>query len=751
MGWIWDELVEWILTNMADAFDIITQGFFAFFNLHTEQFFLTFPMLEDLLPIFTGVGWGLTILLASMRLFKNLFSPITDDYEDSVKLAVRFMITIVLVMYSTQIIQWEFDIASVPYQAVAQVFNSNYTDSSTMSSVPWTSLSEQYKTSFGDNTNATLAASWVIIGCLFAIFFNFFKLLLEAAERYVVVCLSFLFSPMIFSTFTTKNTEQVFYTFVKTVFNQLLLMTFNIVFIRGAINAMYNFTSGSGLGTDVSALEVSWSSGTVGNPMTFTIVILAFLIAGQKMDSYMKSIGLDTVYTGGMLDEIRGGVHAAVGLVRTGSSLAMNHQRRQQQSEQRMASGNPNAGDKARSYAKQKARGSADALRNSYNNAKVKRDPSNERAKSALNSSLANRVGNIPTGLVGSFNKNQLSDMAKVAGAVGQLAGFNPLESTADGFKFAVESGAMGEIALSKKPDGEAWVPLRDADGAIIKGTDGEAIGWMRNDSNMNIGMPHHAAGESLPLSGENGLLSNESMEKLGLDSNSDLNAVAMNDGAYRIEDSEGNAIGSLRTSATSLADLNDSVRDEYGNALDYRAMLNNSPLTNRTSDMNEGFVKIGEGQYSSAQSIRDLVDDQLSAKNIPNDSAVVGIERTPNGVNVEFAEGGSVSVSNAELGTLKAKEFNEDIDLEWMGTKEFFGSGYNEYIQSTGNVPVGWSMNSDGGYTITNSSGTNTRAFDGAMNYNVQGETNHIQTVTGDVVCSKYSGEKVGQDIRHI
>ena len=308
MDFAFEALIDFIFGLLGPVLNFFTKGFFAFFNLDTTQFFNIFAPLRDVTGAFKVAGISLVSIIVVLRLFRNFAAPVSDDYEDPVKLIGRALFSYIAIANTYFVMNLEFSLVKTIYKSVTKIFNNaTYKSVTNMTSLDWKKLGEAVVST---ETSDKIVINVVCIIFIFITFKNFFRTLLEAAERYVVISTGVFCSPLACSSLASKGTSKIFHSYIRLIFNELLLMIFNVIFIRSSIYAINTFIDGGG-GQVLNA-----KGDTVGNVCTFFFLLNAFLIVGQKMDAFMRSLGMDIAQTGGrMMDEIsmtaRGGLMSA--------------------------------------------------------------------------------------------------------------------------------------------------------------------------------------------------------------------------------------------------------------------------------------------------------------------------------------------------------------------------------------------------------------------------------------------------------
>ena len=146
---------------------------------------------------------------------------------------------------------------------------------------------------------------------LIMIMIQFIKLVLSVLERYVLLGVLFYTCPLAFSTLASKNTSGIFKSWFKMVFSQFLLMIFGVFFIN-----VFMMTITNGMG---SLYQNSPDNGEM-KYLCFIFALYAWLLIGQKVDSYLNTVGMSAAQSAGnLLGAVTGGVAAIAGAAMIGS------------------------------------------------------------------------------------------------------------------------------------------------------------------------------------------------------------------------------------------------------------------------------------------------------------------------------------------------------------------------------------------------------------------------------------------------
>ena len=280
LSWIFESIVNWVASIVTSIMDAVSGIFLNALGTDMTAMEQYFPFVTEAFSIFQYTAWALLFLITVWQLFRVFGGPVTEA-ENPWLLLVRSAIFAILIGYAKPIFLLVLDIARAPYTALMDA---------TMDPGSFTFAGvEQVLT----NGLSTMVSTITVVGPLLTIIlmislgWNYFKMLLEWVERYVVVGVLCYTSPLAFSMGGSKTTNNVFKGWTRMVGSQLLLLVLNVWFLRA-----FNSTVGQFIGNG-GAL----SSGQ-GSIFLWMFVALAFLKTAQKFDSYLAAMGLNVAQTG---------------------------------------------------------------------------------------------------------------------------------------------------------------------------------------------------------------------------------------------------------------------------------------------------------------------------------------------------------------------------------------------------------------------------------------------------------------------
>lgn len=275
-------------------------------------------------------GYILATVLLVVSLIKFFFAPPGELKDTPVRLFLRYIVTILLIYNSQQIVQIFLDLANqiwTGYIMTDAVWGGKETVSFD-AMLPGSILPSDGQSAAGAVGGAAagvgavapaavsgatvvlalfgvsvpiivpilaaVASIWFLVVFIVAwpLIKGFIMFYIEIVERYLVVMLLFLFSGAVMATFVSKDTQRIVKSYFSMLASQLFLLLVNGIFMS--------------VFTDI-LLAGGWTSSVPQYVFGIT-----FLKVAQRLDSYMASLGLTVAQTGGRaLDELLGVAMAA--------------------------------------------------------------------------------------------------------------------------------------------------------------------------------------------------------------------------------------------------------------------------------------------------------------------------------------------------------------------------------------------------------------------------------------------------------
>ncbi len=280
LDWIFEAIVDWVGRTVTKLMDAVSGLFLD--TLGTDMLVMEeyFPFVSKAFTVMQYTAWALLFLITVWQLFKSFAGPLGET-EHPATLVIRSIIFSVIIGYSKPIFLYVLDIARAPYTALLElpVGGEAFT---------FAGVEEVLRSGL-----VTVVSSFSSIGSLLIIIlmvtlgWNYFKLLLEVVERYVVVGVLCYTSPLAYAVGASKSTLQVFKSWCRMIGAQLLLLVMNVWFLRGFNSSMGRYIATGG----------ALSNGR-GSIFLWLFCAIAFLRIAQRFDSYLSALGLNVAQTG---------------------------------------------------------------------------------------------------------------------------------------------------------------------------------------------------------------------------------------------------------------------------------------------------------------------------------------------------------------------------------------------------------------------------------------------------------------------
>lgn len=315
LDWIFEGIVTWVSSIASELMDAVSRVFLDALGTDMDAMEGYFPFVTKAFEVMQYMAWAVLFLITVWQLFRVFGGPITEA-ENPWQLLLRSALFALLVGAARPIFTIVLDIARAPYTALMEV-------SMEAEDFTFAGIEEALK-----NGLTTIVSTVSVVGpililiLLIALGWNYFNLLLECVERYIVVGVLCYTSPLAFAMGGSKATNQVFKSWCRMVGSQLLLLVLNVWFLRAFDSSVGQFIGNGG----------ALASGG-GSVFLWLFCALAFLKTAQKFDSYLAAMGLNVAQTGSsmamemvmaarVLSGLGGGAKSAGSVFRSGGTAA---------------------------------------------------------------------------------------------------------------------------------------------------------------------------------------------------------------------------------------------------------------------------------------------------------------------------------------------------------------------------------------------------------------------------------------------
>lgn len=270
-------------------------------------------LLNIVVKIMISAGVVLAIFMLAVNIFKLFFAGISKRVESPIALCIRAVMSIFLSYWIIDIVykvvfpmfQWMLDkvnnITINSGKTVSQSISDMY------SLVEQTSASDfglSEGTNFVDKLAGAISGTsygsvgTIITAIVFIVFFiksiiALFRLIAEMAERYLLVNVLTVCSPMIMPTVISDSTMQIFLSWIRMMIANCLVLIFNSL---GMIMLNVAFVN---VGSACTAIVGMSGSGRWMRPITAMVVFVALIKVVEKFDVYLAQLAFKIQAIGG--------------------------------------------------------------------------------------------------------------------------------------------------------------------------------------------------------------------------------------------------------------------------------------------------------------------------------------------------------------------------------------------------------------------------------------------------------------------
>ena len=276
------DLVLWLFGLFLDLMNYCADALLGLMNTDLSYFESNVPIIVKLYGVFVAIGWGFLIGNCAFQCLKAMFAGLGFETESPAILLVRTFLFGFLLIMSKQVCEIGLSIGKTLMELIG--------------------LPEKASITFPDDSMfPDLTSSWlliVIIGVLIGS--QLIKLFFEIGERYVVVAILTLFSPVAFAMGGSRSTKDICSGFIRTYASMILLLVSNVLFLKLIYSALSAMPDG--------AMILPW-----------TVLIVGIARVGRKADNLLSRIGLNPSFTG---DPLGNGIGKAIAFMAARSILS---------------------------------------------------------------------------------------------------------------------------------------------------------------------------------------------------------------------------------------------------------------------------------------------------------------------------------------------------------------------------------------------------------------------------------------------
>ena len=253
--------IEWIYGLILECWEYFASVLFDLMSLDFAYLREHMPVIDTIRQIMLGVGWALLIGNLVFQATRGMAAGLGFDAEDPKLLFTRTFAFSFLLVASPQICELGLDMTSTVIELLEMPDAVNITFAD--------------EASFGG-----LTGSWLLVViCGIIVMFQTFKLIMEMAERYFILAVLTITSPLAFGMGGSRNTSDFFTGWCRMFGSMCLLMATNVMFVKMLLSVLSYYPSG---------LDV----------LPWMVLVITIVKVAKKADSILARIGLNPAMTG---------------------------------------------------------------------------------------------------------------------------------------------------------------------------------------------------------------------------------------------------------------------------------------------------------------------------------------------------------------------------------------------------------------------------------------------------------------------
>ena len=284
LEFIFQGFFEWVYSLILDIWNYFSSSLLNVMSLDFAYIKTHIPVMGDIQQIILAVGWALLLGNLVFQALRSMAAGLGFEGEDPKLLFARTFVFGFLLLASPQICEIVLGMTSkvIALLEVPDAINVQLVDGSV----------------FG-----VFTASWLLVIIFDLItMFMVFSLLLEVAERYMVLAMLTAMAPLAFAMGGSKSTSEIFSGWCRMFGSMCFLMATNIVFFKMLLSVVSTVPS-------------------FPDVFLWMVLIVSIVKVAKKADEIITRIGLNPAITGGKSTSSSGftGFHGPQGGGCTGS------------------------------------------------------------------------------------------------------------------------------------------------------------------------------------------------------------------------------------------------------------------------------------------------------------------------------------------------------------------------------------------------------------------------------------------------
>ena len=218
--------IEWIYGLILECWEYFASVLFDLMSLDFAYLREHMPVIDTIRQIMLGVGWALLIGNLVFQATRGMAAGLGFDAEDPKLLFTRTFAFSFLLVASPQICELGLNMTSTVIELLQ--------------------IPDAVDITFADEASfGGLTGSWLLVViCGIIVMFQTFKLIMEMAERYFILAVLTITSPLAFGMGGSRNTSDIFNGWCRMFGSMCLLMATNVMFVKMLLSVLSYYPSG---------------------------------------------------------------------------------------------------------------------------------------------------------------------------------------------------------------------------------------------------------------------------------------------------------------------------------------------------------------------------------------------------------------------------------------------------------------------------------------------------------------------------
>lgn len=253
--------IEWIYGLILECWEYFASVLFDLMSLDFAYLREHMPVIDTIRQIMLGVGWALLIGNLVFQATRGMAAGLGFDAEDPKLLFTRTFAFSFLLVASPQICELGLNMTSTVIELLQ--------------------MPDAVDITFADEASFSgMTGAWLLVViCGIIVMFQTFKLIMEMAERYFILAVLTITSPLAFGMGGSRNTSDIFNGWCRMFGSMCLLMATNVMFVKMLLSVLSYYPS---------SLDV----------LPWMVLVVTIVKVAKKADSILARIGLNPAMTG---------------------------------------------------------------------------------------------------------------------------------------------------------------------------------------------------------------------------------------------------------------------------------------------------------------------------------------------------------------------------------------------------------------------------------------------------------------------